>query len=140
MDMTQYIDSLQAQIKQLSVVLNNSALPNDVRQQTQMKYQELHMQLSEAQTFAAALSAATTLQQQLQNNGGSLPMPGFPQNDFTGGWPTPFQPQQLPPQDGAYQRLPVNNRRRNLKRDRPSDFLEVAGNEGQEAKVARYWE
>jgi hypothetical protein len=29
--------------------------------------------------------------------------------------------------DSAYQRQPVNNRRRNIKRERPSDFLEVAG-------------
>ncbi|TFK53422.1 DWNN-domain-containing protein [Heliocybe sulcata] len=140
MDMTQYIDSLQAQIKQLSVILNNSALPNDVRQHTQMKYQELQMQLQEANTFAAALAAATSLQQQLQSTGGTLPMPGFAHNDFSAGWPAPFQAQQPPTGDGAYQRLPVNNRRRNLKRDRPSDFLEVAGNEDPEAKIPRYWE
>jgi len=41
-------------------------------------------------------------------------------------------------QDSAYQRLPVNNRRRVLKRDRPEDFFDVSGqNEG---KQARYWE
>ncbi|KZT20096.1 DWNN-domain-containing protein [Neolentinus lepideus HHB14362 ss-1] len=140
MDMTQYIDSLQAQIKQLTAILNNSALPNDVRQQTQMKYQELQMQLQEAHTFAAALAAATSIQQQLQSTGGALPMPGFPQNDFSSGWSAPYPAQQPPTQDGAYQRLPINNRRRNLKRDRPSDFLEVAGNEDPEAKVPRYWE
>ena len=46
--------------------------------------------------------------------------------------------QQQGAQDSAYQRLPVNNRRKNLKRDRPSDFLEVGG--GNDPKVARYWE
>jgi len=53
-----------------------------------------------------------------------------------GGWANnPFVNQQQPDQESAYQRLPVNNRRRNLKRERPSDFLEVG-----EEKVQRYWE
>ncbi|KAG6381701.1 hypothetical protein JVT61DRAFT_302 [Boletus reticuloceps] len=53
-------------------------------------------------------------------------------------WPTPFTNQQPAGQDSAYQRLPLNNRRRNLKRERPSDFLEVGGESG--SKVPRYWE
>jgi len=43
---------------------------------------------------------------------------------------------QQPGQDSAYQRLPLNNRRRVLKRDRPQDFLEVGGES--EGKVPRY--
>ena len=53
-------------------------------------------------------------------------------------WTNPFPNQQPAGQDSAYQRLPLNQRRRNLKRERPSDFLEVGG-EG-EAKMPRYWE
>jgi len=34
---------------------------------------------------------------------------------------------QVSEQDSAYQRLPVNNRRRPVKRERPSDFVEVSG-------------
>ncbi|KNZ74509.1 hypothetical protein J132_06463 [Termitomyces sp. J132] len=46
--------------------------------------------------------------------------------------------QQSAGQDSAYQRLPLNNRRRNLKRERPSDFLEIGGET--DNKMARYWE
>ena len=55
-------------------------------------------------------------------------------------WTNPFPNQQPAGQDSAYQRLPLNNRRRQLKRDRPSDFLEIAGAEQGDAKQARYWE
>jgi len=50
-------------------------------------------------------------------------------------WTNPFSNQQPAGKDSAYQRLPLNNRKRSLKRERPSDFLEVGGSEG---KVARY--
>lgn len=72
--------------------------------------------------------------------GMGMGMPG-PQGGFANpAWAAQFQgQQQQQAQDSPYQRLPVNNRRRNLKRERPSDFLEVAGNEG-DGKQARYWE
>ncbi|KAI6096978.1 DWNN domain-containing protein [Pisolithus croceorrhizus] len=113
------IPQLQAQISQLSV-----------RQTTEMKYHELQMELQQAQALAATLAVATTLQQQqqqqqqqMQNNPSLMGfgIPGYQGNDCS------VQPAG---QDSAYQRLPLNNRRRNLKRDRPSDFLEVP----------RYWE
>ena len=147
MDMQQMIaDSipqLQAQISQISLMLQNSSLPNQVRQQTEMKHQELQIQLQQAQAVAGALAAATTFQQQQQqqqqqmqdSSAGNMGF-GFAQSGGT--WTTPFAGQQPPNQDSAYQRLPLNNRRRNLKRDRPSDFLEVGG-EG-DNKVPRYWE
>ncbi|OBZ73552.1 putative RING finger protein P8B7.15c [Grifola frondosa] len=132
------IPQLQAQISQIQIMLNNLSLPNQVRQQAQMKHQQLQMELQQAQvaaamaaTFPAAAAAAT-----------GMPFPSMQ----GGGFPTrlpavdkSFPNQQPAGQDSAYQRLPLNNRRRNLKRERPSDFLEVGGNEGM-AKVPRYWE
>jgi len=55
-------------------------------------------------------------------------------------WTNPFPNQQPPGNDSPYQRLPLNNRRRPQKRERPQDFVEVGG-EGSEAKMMRtYWE
>jgi len=134
----QNIPHLQAQISQIQIMLNNPSLPPQVRQQTQMKHQQLQMELQQQQVAAAM---AATFQQpgpavaQMPFNN----MQGY-QQDFRSSWTNPFPNQQPAGQDSAYQRLPLNNRRRNyLKRDRPSDFLEVGGSE-QEAKIPRYWE
>lgn len=59
--------------------------------------------------------------------------------DYRPQWTNPFPNQQPAGADSAYQRLPVNNRRRGMKRDRPSDFVEVGG-DGPANKIARYWE
>jgi protein MPE1 len=131
-------------------MLQNPSLPNQVRQTTQMQYQELQMQLQQAQTVAATLAIASGFQQQQQQQqrqqqqqqqqqnqnigGGSYNMQGGYQKN----WTNPFSNQQPAGQDSAYQRLPINNRR-HLKRERPSDFLEVSGSGG-EAKVAKFWE
>ncbi|KAL4072786.1 DWNN domain-containing protein [Scleroderma yunnanense] len=140
------IPQLQAQISQLSVMMQNPSLPNQVRQTTEMKYHQLQMELQQAQALAATLAVATTLQQQqqqqqqqMQTNANIMAfgMQGYQANDAQ--WSTnPFTNQQPAGQDSAYQRLPVNNRRRNLKRERPSDFLEVGGDG--DNKVPRYWE
>jgi protein MPE1 len=154
MDMSQMIvDSipqLQAQVAQISVMLQNPSLPNQVRQTTQMQYQELQMQLQQAQTVATTLAIASEFQQQQQQQQRQQQQQQQ-QNQNTGGggaynvqgsyqknWTNPFSNQQPAGQDSAYQRLPVNNRRY-LKRDRPSDFLEVSGSGG-DAKIAKYWE
>ncbi|QRW03386.1 mRNA polyadenylation-like protein [Ceratobasidium sp. AG-Ba] len=50
-------------------------------------------------------------------------------------WTNPFANQQPAGNESAYQRLPVHNRRK--KRDRPSDFVEVGGDQ---SKMPRYWE
>jgi protein MPE1 len=148
------IPQLQAQIQQISLTLHNTgALPTHVRQQAEMQHQQLQMQLAHAQTIATALAAAQSAigtdmmmpmgmmpmmnqgfagsqqQQQLQQQGHQQSMPP--------------QQQQQPPgnADSPYQRQPVNNRRRNIKRERPSDFLEVAVPDAErDNKVARYWE
>ncbi|KAF8892262.1 DWNN domain-containing protein [Infundibulicybe gibba] len=148
MDMPQMlldsIPQLQAQIAQISLMLQNPSLPNQVRHTTEMQHQQLHMQLQQAQTMVATLAAATGFQQQQQqqqqqqiqnaaNGGMGYGAQGYQQQ---GTWNNQFSNQQPAGQDSAYQRLPLNNRRRNLKRDRPSDFLEIGGEE----KIARYWE
>jgi len=63
----------------------------------------------------------------------------FKKGEYRPNWTNPFPNQQPAGQESAYQRLPVNNRRRGQKRERPSDILEVGGDGGQ-SKVARYWE
>ena len=144
--MVESIPQLQAQISQISVMLNNPSLPAPVRQQTEMKHQQLQMQLQQAQAQVAMIQATTvyTMQQQQQaaqqqaQFNMNAPMMGMPQQEYRQ-WTNPFPNQQPAGQDSAYQRLPLNNRRRNLKRERPSDFLEVAGSD-QAAKVPRYWE
>ncbi|TFK29708.1 DWNN-domain-containing protein [Coprinopsis marcescibilis] len=146
------IPQIQASIAQISKMLQNPGLPADVRHQTEMQHQQLQGQLQEAQMVALAMAAFAQQQQQQQQvvaaqqqaaaqNLGSNAMTGYA-NQYQGGgqqqsWTSQYISQQPGP-DSAYQRLPVNNRRRNLKRERPSDFLEVAGEN--ESKVPRYWE
>ncbi|KZP25545.1 DWNN-domain-containing protein [Athelia psychrophila] len=132
------IPQLQASVAQLSVMLQNPSLPNQLRQTTQMQYQELQMQLQQAQNIAATLAMATgfqqqQVQQQQQQQRSQVMNNNFQQQNWNNG----FANQQPAGQDSAYQRLPVNNRR-HLKRDRPSDFLEVGGSG--EAKQPKYWE
>ena len=142
-DMNQIVESipqLQAQISQLSAMLQNPSLPNQVRMQTEMQYSQVQYQLNNAQAFTVALAAATSFQQQATaaaNYNYSMTM-GAAMGDMTGGvggTGTPYQTPQQPGPDSAYQRLPVNNRRKNLKRERPSDFLEVGGEDQR-----RHWE
>jgi protein MPE1 len=154
------IPQLQAQIGQISLTLqNNGVLPTHVRQQAEMQHQQLQMQLAQAQTIAAALAAAqSSMGTDLMMPMGMMPMmnqgfagPQMQQQQQQGqqqhqqSLPPPQQQQQQQPPggnaDSAYQRQPVNNRRRNIKRERPSDFLEVSGPDAErDGKVARYWE
>jgi protein MPE1 len=154
------VPQLQAQVQQLALMLQNPALPKHVRQQTEMQHQQLQMQLQHAQTIAVALAMSNAQAAQAgtqafvqagptiamgmpaasvfpngMNMTGVPPGQGFPS---VGGWSGQYTPQAAP-QDSPYQRLPVNNRRRNLKRERPSDFVEVAGVDSS-AKQPRYWE
>lgn len=135
------IPQLQAQISQLSAMLQNPSLPSQVRMQTEMQYSQVQYQLNNAQAFTVALAAATSFQQQAAVAASydyNMDM-GAAMGDMTGGiGGSTGSTYQTPPQpgpDSAYQRLPVNNRRKNLKRERPSDFLEVGGEEQR-----RHWE
>ncbi|KAF9530445.1 DWNN domain-containing protein [Crepidotus variabilis] len=147
------IPQIQAQIAQISQALLNPNLPPDVRHQTEMQHQHLQMQLNQAQTVQAALAVASFQQQQqqqvvaaqqatmaaIQQGGGGASGGGFNQMGGVGGFGQfSGQQQQGNGQDSAYQRLPVNNRRRNLKRERPSDFFD--GNATDASKLPRYWE
>ena len=154
-DVSQWLTQLQAQSQQLQVMLNNPALPGHVRQQAQMKQQQLQLEMQQAQ-IAATMQQAAQQQQSFigaaMGAGGMGVGAGMGAGMGTGAvmgagqamgeyrqWTNPFPNQQPTGQDSAYQRLPVNNRRRNLKRDRPSDFLEVGGAQN-DAKAPRYWE
>lgn len=150
MDMSQMlvdqIPQLQAQATQLYQMLQNTNLPDHVRHQTEMHHQQLQIQLSQAQAISAALAVANFQQQQAAQNVANSTMGfnmqgGFQQQQM-GQWnnSNQFSNQQQPAgQDSAYQRLPVNNnRRRNLKRDRPTEFFETTAPDG--TKIPRYWE
>lgn len=130
-------------------MLQNPNLPMHVRQPTEFQFQQTQMQIQQAQAFvalatemsvaAAAANAAAQTQQQQQQQNLASDNQGFTPNQ----WQMPFSNQQPAGLDSAYQRLPVSNRRRSNKRDRPSDFLEIGGNNagnGSEVKMARYWE
>jgi protein MPE1 len=155
------IPQLQAQIQQISLTLQNTgALPAHVRQQAEMQYQQLQMQHAQAQTIAAALAAAqSAVGTDMMMPMGMMPMmnQGFAsqqvqqqqqqqqQQHQQQSLPSSHQQQQQQQQpgnaDSPYLRQPINNRRRNIKRERPSDFLEVAGPDAErDNKVARFWE
>ncbi|KAI0774785.1 DWNN domain-containing protein [Trametes elegans] len=157
--LAQSIPQLQAQLQQLQVMLNNTALPAPVRQQAQLKHQQLQLELQQAQAVAAMAAAQSFPMQGVGVGamGGAMGGAGMGGAGMGGAsmggpamgagmqqeyrqWTNSFSNQQPAGQDSAYQRLPLNNRRRPLKRDRPSDFLEIAGAEQGDAKQARYWE
>jgi len=125
------------------------------------------MQLQQAQAFRALASDMNAAVQQnmasfnqefhaqqhqmqvhMQN---AIPNPNLNQGNWMGGGNNmnmggggsgggnPFTNQQPPGADSAYQRLPVNGRRRANKRERPSDFLEIGGGESV-TKMPRFWE
>ncbi|KAF8513411.1 DWNN domain-containing protein [Hysterangium stoloniferum] len=144
------IPQLQAQIGQLNVMLQNPTLPLGVRQTTQMQLQQLQAQVQQAQMVMAVAASMTNANANMMGlapypddgygyNVGMPPAPGpagFKRGEYRPTWTNPFPNQQPAGVESAYQRLPVNNRRRNMHRDRPSDFYEVAG----QNNIASYWE
>lgn len=158
------IPQLQAQIAQLSVMLQNPNLPMNVRQTTQMQLQQLQGQVQQAQIVMAMAATISTASASGLMGMSSVPGPamgvptngfqdegygynaqlnvppsstGFKRGEYRPTWTNPFPNQQPAGTESAYQRLPVNNRRRNIHRDRPSDLYEVAGGQN---NVASYWE
>jgi len=150
------LPQLQAQIVQISQALQNPNLPDHVRHQTELQHQHLQMQLTQAQTVQAALAVASFQHQQQQQAvaaqqaavaaaaaqnsavmGGGGGGGGGGSGGFNSMGNMGYGQMQTNAGDSAYQRLPVNNRRRN-KRERPSDFFETTGPDG--TKVPRYWE
>jgi protein MPE1 len=150
MDMSQMlIDSipqLQAQINQISLMLQNPSLPKQVRHTTEMQHQQLQamsvafasfqQQHQQQQQQQQQYQQQQQQQQQIPQNSGFIP--GYQNADYRKTNNHPYANQNLAGADSAYQRLPVNNRRRGMKRERPSDFLEVAGD--RDNKTPRYWE
>ena len=53
--MSQFISQIQAQIQQLQVMLNNTSLPAQVRQQAQLKHQQLQVELQQAQLTVSSI-------------------------------------------------------------------------------------
>ncbi|KAI5833403.1 DWNN-domain-containing protein [Schizophyllum commune Tattone D] len=157
--LSQNIPQLQAQITQVSQALQNPNLPPQVRQTAEMQQQQLQMELAQAQTLGALAQQA-----QAQNmamaaaygasgfvGGGGSGFVGNGQSGFTGnggasgfvgnGGPSGFvgnggmmggQSGWVGGNGGQFN----NNNKRPLKRDRPSDFTEVAGQA--DSKQARY--
>lgn len=119
------IPQLQAQVAQLSTMLQNPTLPNHVRQSTLQQFHEYQLQLQQAQAFAALAADMNAVEPQLV---------GMMNQSVQQQW---FQAPVG--NDSAYQRLPVASRRRNNKRERPSDFLEIGLAEA-ESKLPRFWE
>lgn len=122
------IPQLQAQVAQLSTMLQNPTLPSQVRQSTLQQFHEYQLQLQQAHAFAALAADMNASEPQLA----SLMNQTAPQPQW-------FMSQQPAGNESAYQRLPVTNRRRNFKRERPSDFLEIGGGDTQ-SKMPRFWE
>lgn len=143
-------------------MLANPNLPLHARRTTEVHYQELQMQLNQAQAFAALASDMTAAvqqnlmqfnedvlaqqQQQQQHHQMQMQMQNANQNVGQGQWMgggnvgggNPFTNQQPAGPESAYQRLPVNGRRA-TKRERPSDFLEIGGGDAP-TKMPRFWE
>ena len=109
-------------------MLQNPALPSQVRQSTLQQFHEYQAQLQQAHAFATLAADMNANESQLAGLlAQSVQQPQW------------FPNQQPAGNDSAYQRLPVTNRRRNNKRERPSDFLEIGLGDGQ-AKMPRFWE
>ncbi|KZS94307.1 DWNN-domain-containing protein [Sistotremastrum niveocremeum HHB9708] len=148
------LEQLQAEIQQLQAMLSNHNLPLHIRNQTQMQLQQKQVMFAQAQTMAALLTQVQAQAQIPQQSMFGMPDPfggvmGMPQQQMypafnnygqNGAYKQPnwADHQNMGP-ESPYQRLPVNPRRRHLKRDRPSDFLEVGG-QSMENKFPRYWE
>ena len=137
------INELQAQIGQLQRVLQNH-LPPHVRQQTQMQLQLAQEQLQQAQMVMAVAASMSQANAAMMSGGGMMPYQddsyaagyntGVGMGNYKGNWTNPFPNQQPAGAESAYQRLPVNNRRR-VHHNRPSDYYEVGG-----GGSTSYWE
>ncbi|KAJ3510424.1 hypothetical protein NMY22_g15984 [Coprinellus aureogranulatus] len=134
-------------------MLQNPNLPADVRHQTEVQHNEFQVRLGELQLMVMTMTALQQQQQQqlqqvAQQAAAAQQQAALAAGAGAGGygggfgntqsWTSQYISQQPGP-DSAYQRLPVGNRRRGVKRERPSEFVEVAG-DGDPAKVPRYWE
>jgi protein MPE1 len=142
---SQTLEQIQAEIHQLQTMIQTAKLPPHARNQAMMKLtqkqtllnqaQTMQMLLSQAQSMAAAEAAMYQNYNAMQQGGyGGYPGQAGYGNNMGSGWNQQQQQQRssaVPPpsndSDSPYQRLPVNPRRKVVKRERPSDFVEVSG-------------
>ncbi|KAH7098232.1 DWNN-domain-containing protein [Auriculariales sp. MPI-PUGE-AT-0066] len=151
---------IQARLDQVHAMLRNPSLGHQARMQIQNQLNQLNRELEQANMIHSLAQAALAIEAANAGGGAMNGMPPQGMNHMMpppmmhGGFGAPmgdpmmnggmmngsqFTNQQPAASDSAYQRLPVNNRRRAVKRERPSDFVEVGG-DGPASKVARYWE
>jgi protein MPE1 len=133
----QSFDQIQAEIQQLQTMLSNPKLPMHIRNSASMQLMQKQTLLNQAQTMSTFISQAQQAvamegammqamynqqqQQQQQMNYGNQ------QGRTQGGWINPDTQVNQSHTDSPYQRLPINQRRKYMRRDRPSDFVEVSG-------------
>ena len=158
------IPQLQGKIAEMMMLLQNP-LPPAVSMQLQMQLEALNVRLQQAQMMVmyngggmgmgmgmgpgvgVGVGVGMGMNPMMGPMGGGMQGPPPPMGiedpfnkaEYRPSWTNPFPNQQPAGGESAYQRLPVNKRRKGPKRDRPSDFLEINGDGGQ-PKVARYWE
>jgi len=136
------ITQIQAQLAQLIIMLQTPQLAPPMRMQLQLQFQDLTMRLNQLQMSALYSSGPTnTYMNQnptmMSGMGGTVYGINASTNGNVGSGYVNYQnPGLMNDAESPYQRLPVNNRRRVQKRDRPEDFLDL--NSGQ--KIARYYE
>jgi len=125
----QTFEQLQAEINQLQTMLSNPKLPMHIRNSASMQLMQKQTLLNQAQTMstfisqaqqAAAMEAAMTQAMYNQANMNYGNQQGNP-----AAWINPDTQINQSHVDSPYQRLPINQRKKYMRRDRPSDFVEV---------------
>lgn len=120
---------MQAQLSQVQRMINESNIPAQSRMNAQMQAAQLTARIAQAQELMQLTNQiinATTAAAAAEASGRNF------QNDRSG-WSNTYQPQPAGA-DSAYERLPVNPRRRANKRTAEWEA------DGRDPKVARYWE
>lgn len=123
---------MQAQLAQVQRMMGETNIPLQSRLNAQMQASQLTAQIAQTQELLQvanqiinATAAATAA--------GEANARGYQKGEYRPGWTNPFPNQQPVSADSAYQRLPVNPRRRAQKRAADWD-------PDQRDPKARYWE
>lgn len=124
---------IHAEIQQLQTMLSNPKLPMHIRNSASMQLLQKQTLLSQAQTMSTFISqaqAAAAMEGALRQAMYSQPQANYAiQSGYSqgGAWINPETQINQSHTDSPYQRLPINQRRKYMKRERPSDFVEVSG-------------
>jgi len=123
---------MQAQLSQVQRMMNESNIPVQSRMNAQMQANQLTARIAQTQEVLQLtnqiINATTAAVSAIANPN------NFGDGEFRQTWSNLYQVQQPAGADSAYQRLPVNPRRRVQKR--AADWEA----DGHEAKVPRFWE